>query len=521
MFKKLHPVAIFYFCTVSVAFSYTYEHQELRSLPGLIATSLESQRQPQHDLKIDPILKLYQHFDRSQLSAQDFIELKFQLSHWKKMTKEYLLKKISEITEDDKELFVYLSALQKLKVKLSPYEIRAIGQHPFLKSITLRPLFSDLLSQQGSLKEWKEEFDPAFLKSLLPQAGPQEDIAIFPIHASKWSFKKWGALAEFSHYAFKGDELHYRGLTLRAGDFLVANLTHKGDGVYTMLFDPRCSFSHFAYVAFLEQDGKKYPAAIEIYEFGVRAVPLSTFLSPYFSPYLEVYRLKSVPKNWAAAINQKAKEMIQEVHAYNFYFEEDNEKYLSCTTVGTCALRRTGVLPLKANGILQGNIGENVKKLGVQNLKALSPMDYVISDRVQFIGTIDNNQFSSEVHKELVLRRIRHLFEIKTLAFEKFPFRYRINRWGIEKINNRSIIGSLFMWAEGFRAETFPRGPIDGMAMVEILEAETAKAVEHARSIINPLIDPDFPFSIHTLEENKDLQSEIDQTLPTIAQWFY
>ncbi len=475
------------------AFGYVYEHHELQQLSSWIEQSLKAKNIS--DLKIERILGAYQSFKRYEATAEDVLELKFQMAHWRKYTAEALIADASKRAlrrKPGEKHPLILSYLQKLNIKLTPIQLKTL---------------EDL---------WGKEL----LSSL--SFEPQKQIKIVPIKPSAWPFERWGKVTEFSRYEFKEGGVFYRGLTLYPGDIFLANLNHGGDGVYTAMSDPRSSFSHFAFLAFLQKDGRLYPAAIEIYELGVRAVPLSVFLSPQFTPYLEVYRFKKIPSGWRETINVKAAEMLHEIHAYNFYFDVNDDTYLSCTNVGSCIFKKTGVVPILWKSEFKGAIGENVKKLGLEDLRLLTPIDYMLSNRLDFIGVVDNNDFLGEVQKELVLRRIRNLFQMRVIDPERFPLEFKLNRWGIQKIRSGSKLGNLFMWVEGFRRETFPKGPTDGMALVEIFEAQTKKSVDQSKEIIEKEINRDLfsLFSMHDLEDRVEIQAALDQKISNIADWF-
>ncbi len=501
MIKKILSQFIFLFIGLAIcgsSFAYEYTHGKLRDLAQLMDTSLKAQRTEKNlkDLNIERILEIYNRFGRDEASADDLIELKFQVSHWKKYTTEVLIQQ-ALLNQEEPMLFEILSYLKNINPKLSKDDLKALSLHPLIHRESLKDVYYSLVNQQSD---------------------PQKQIKIVPIKPSKWPYEKWVQYKEFSQYEFVGDGVRYRGITFQPGDIFLANLSHPGDGVYTVMCSPRSSFSHFAFFAILEENGLKFPAAIEIYELGVRAIPLSIFLSPQFTPYLEIYRFKSIPENWHALVNVKAKSMVREVHAYNFYYEKDNERELSCTTVGTCLYRRTGIRPIEDKSDFRGKIAENVLKLGAGGVKLLAPTDYMMSDRLQFIGVIDNDDFESEVTKELVLGRLRKLFETKTLDQTSFPLEYKINKWGVNQIRAGSFLGNLFMWIEGFSRETFPKGPTEGMAIVEIFESATHKGVVKSKDLIRNEIHSTL-FSIHDLEERPELQSNIDQNIQHISRW--
>ena len=375
------------------------------------------------------------------------------------------------------------------------------------------PALEDLIELKYQLQQWRKGL------GLIKLQEPMRKLKMIPIKPSKWPFKKWAQISEFSEYDFKDEGVMFRGVFLKPGDMLLANLHTPGDSVYTVASDPRGYYSHYALFAILEENGKRFPSAIEIHEHGVRAVPLSIFLSRQFTTYTEVFRFHSVPKGWEPKINEESYKLIHETNAYDFYNLEESDRYLSCAGVGSCVYKRIGVEPISTKSGYSQHVFLNLNVLGLSMKSLLTPTDYMVDSRVKYVGVFDNDYFLENVTSEIITRKVRRLFYTMVIEPNQFPWLFKFNRWGITQIKNGTWLGSLFLWVEGFSRGNFPHGPTDAMALVEIVESETQKAVDKSKPEI-ALEIPKGLFSIHDLEENPKVQAIADKNITPIQAWF-
>ena len=143
----------------------------------------------------------------------------------------------------------------------------------------------------------------------------------------------------------------------------------------------------------------------------------------------------------------------------------------------------------------------------------------MVDSRVKYVGVFDNDYFLENVTSEIITRKVRRLFYTMVIEPNQFPWLFKFNRWGITQIKNGTWLGSLFLWFEGFSRGNFPHGPTDAMALVEIVESETQKAVDKSKPEI-ALEIPKGLFSIHDLEENPKVQAIADKNITPIQAWF-
>ncbi len=351
------------------------------------------------------------------------------------------------------------------------------------------------------------------------KSGPQLDIDIRPIEPSSWSFAAWSQRKDFSNYYFEGEELKYRGLTLRSGDFILVNENSSADGLYTSINTPQSYFSHFGMLVFIKQDGNIFPAVFENHKKGVRAVPLSIFISEKFTSYAEIYRLPNQSADWADRLSDVALQVLQEVHAYDFTSQEKDRKYLNCANVGSLFLEKLSVKPIESKSTYLPKAFANMEILGMQpNIRMLSPTDYMKDPRVQFVGVVDNNLLPKLLADRLVENRFVELVSSKRLNPANFPFMYHLNMWGLQHIEDKDALGSLFLSYSGLTAETFPKGPNSLMAIIEVLEDEVNTASLQTLKDLGSLDTNDF--SLKALESDEKSRAKIEAQLKDLESWF-
>lgn len=420
--------------------------------------------------------------------------------------------------------------------------------HAFWRSRLIRPLVEaiarssasrqdDLLHALGALRtqiprdlldRLEDRVDPAAYRALLatqgiraesageggPAAGPQLDIKISANRSSAWSFEKWSRLEEFSRYDFEEEGVRYRGVLLRPGDVLLSNCNLDGNGVYTTLVDPKAYTSHSALLAILDAGGRRFPAAIETFEKGVRPVPLSVFLSPRFAAYTEVYRHSGLTAEHIPRVNQAALDLIREVKGYNFDTRDSARDYVSCTGVPRFGLQDAGVDPGTTKSYIKDQgIQRNLLQLGYDFFDFSAPVDFVLSDEYRCVGWIDNNQVDRLVARELVEGQFRQLFSQREINPKRFPVAYRINRWGIEHMRKRSTVGRLISAVEGFDHVSLPKGPDDLMALIKPAEQQIGRAIKKLHPTVRTHLDGLTRMDFEEVRANDRIQGQVDTHL--------
>ena len=366
--------------------------------------------------------------------------------------------------------------------------------------------FAGILANQG--------ITPAGYPQLEQLSGPGVNLNIVANRSSSWSFQRWRKDHRFSRYEASAEGVRYRGVDFRPGDVLLANVNLDGNGVYTALSDPRGFSSHSAFFAILEYAGRQFPVVIETYEKGVRPVPLNVFLGPRYCSYVEVYRHRDYSRNHAAAIARIAAEFIECVQGYNFDSEDPDPDYMSCTAVGRFLHQRAGLTPARTLSKLQHpNIQSNLSRLGYEYFDFFAPVDFLLNDSFRFVGRVDNNQIDRLLARELVDREFRRQFMERELVLRGFPFRYRLNRWGIDQIRRSTLIGKTIGRIEGFDARSLPKGPDDLLAVITIAEQQIGAVIKKTTHTIAKILSEPGDPTLDDLMTHPVIQTQIENSL--------
>jgi hypothetical protein len=332
--------------------------------------------------------------------------------------------------------------------------------------------------------------------------------------SSRWSFNRWKRLREFSEYQFEGDGVRYRGNWFRPGDVLLANVNLDGNGVYTSLSDPKNFSSHSAFVAILQDAGRSFPAVIETYEKGVRAVPLSVFLGPRFSAYVEVYRSRRMSSDHAKLVNASALAFTENVKGYNFDSEDSDRQYMSCTSVGRFLLQDAGLPPVPTKSSIGApGIVRNLTKVGYTFFSFFAPVDYLLDEAMYCVGWIDNNQFSRLLTRELVDRKFREQFASRDLDPRKFPRMWRLNLWGIRHIRRQTLFGRLLAVATGFNHISLPKGPDELISVITLVESQLGKVIDRVHSPVEQRLTNEIFFDVERFADDPGVQAMLSENM--------
>jgi Permuted papain-like amidase enzyme, YaeF/YiiX, C92 family len=286
------------------------------------------------------------------------------------------------------------------------------------------------------------------------------------------SFFEWQKRPEFALEAYRQDSgaVSYRGLHLEPGDILLTNLASDSDGIYTTLAEGRRSFSHVAAYVLLENEGRKFPAVVEIHDEGVRAVPLRFFLSDKFVSYVEVYRQLGLTERTRNTLGAVALAMMRESHGFDFYMNESQSVYLTCALTVSHLFRRAGIEPAKEESRYDPLKQANIRFLGFESelgRKLLLPDDFAASPKLKLVGVVDNAQFMQKMARDLVRDHIQEIFVTEQLDATRFPWDFYVYRFAVNSIQHRSWIAPLLLKVLGFRRDNFPSGPAMFLALAK------------------------------------------------------
>lgn len=128
-------------------------------------------------------------------------------------------------------------------------------------------------------------------------------------------------------------------------------------------------------VTILEKDGIRFPAAVEIHTDGLRAMPLSRFLSQKVVAYIEFYRLRGMDEAWRQKISKVAQEKLKKPHGYDFHAQDLDRRYVHCATTLSILLEGSGVKPIEGANVVRNEIRDDFAVLGLNYTQLLTPTD--------------------------------------------------------------------------------------------------------------------------------------------------
>jgi hypothetical protein len=347
-------------------------------------------------------------------------------------------------------------------------------------------------------------------------AGPDLDLKIEVNRDSPWPFERWRQERAFAEYAFEDGGVRYRGLLLRPGDLILPNVNLDGNFVYSALSDPKGFCPHSAVFVLLEAEGALWPAVIETYEKGLRAVPLCVFLNARYVSYAEIWRHPDMTDDLGRRIPAEAAEQMALARGYNFDTTDDDERYVCCTNVALQLYRRLGLRVLEDVGaIVDPGIRETMTRLDYVHLdRFFTPVDFLTSGLFEYVGCVDNGQPARLLARELVEARFRHGFSAGDLDWRRVPIAARINHFGIRQMRRRTLLGRLVSAVMGFDHVTLPKGPDRILAIVEPLEAQLGRAVQGVLPEVERRLADTETVDLDAWLADPDLRTRVEALLP-------
>ncbi len=342
---------------------------------------------------------------------------------------------------------------------------------------------SELAELKFGMQHWRKCLKP--LRSVPAREVPDQIILdIQPQKASPWSWERWSQIPELSEYRFSNLDssgrpggLTYRGIRYRAGDLLLVDQNTHYSGIFAGLMDQPNLASHIGIVVILEKAGRYFPAVIESFELGVRAIPLSVFLSADFTSYAEVFRLREAPEDWGADLEKVAIEILSEPHGYDFYAQDKAQdgvrRYLTCTTLISCFFEKTGVKSVSPASRFHSRVQPALQKLGLGVSLILTPTDILQDPRFSCVGVVDHATVALNLARALVAREIRDTLGSGVLDFSALPWSVHFRRWGIGQVQRNTRLGRFLRDRAGFSEGSFPRGPVLLLSIVAIVDVWT------------------------------------------------
>ena len=440
----------------------------------------------------------YLNLPRHEMPHDDLVEIKFAFQKWRFDVAKYIIDQLKN--DGFKKVELQLEILMALHLKLSVEDIETI------KSVVKNDENLDQLFISQNCSSLSES------KPVQDMVGPTEVLPIKPIKPSKWNFERWSKLDAFSKYRFTDDGgIIFRGVTLYSGDVFVTSINMKSAGIYTSIPRPASYSSHFAYFAILDRGGKKFPSIMEVYEHGVRAIPLNMFLDKSFTSYTEVYRLNEM-ESFRSDVSDISKFLMKTIYGYNFNTVDNDPNYIGCTEIYNVLLSKLKIDKISMKSYYRNEtIVENYGFLDFHHGEVLNPMDFAVDDRTDLIGIFDNGEFKSEIARFSVVLNFVQLISSRKFTKETMPLRYKINYWGIDQVKKDNLLGGIIRKVEGFGKLHFPKGPIGIMALIEPAQKLVAQVVESIKDSVSEMLEEEnyVVFSIDNFLKREDLEREI------------
>jgi len=347
-------------------------------------------------------------------------------------------------------------------------------------------------------------------------AGPDLDLKIEVNRDSRWTFARWSEQQAFADYLFEADGVRYRGLLLRPGDLILPNVNLDGNFVYSALSDPKGFCPHSAVFVILQARGRRWPAVIETYEKGLRAVPLCVFLNARYSSYAEIYRHRDLDGASVAHVSDVAHAALDVARGYNFNTLDDDRAYVCCTQVARQLYQDLGLpVPEAFGAIVDAGVRDTMTRLDYPHLDVFfTPVDFVRSELFSLVGWVDNGQPAKLVARELVEQRFRDRFSRGSLDPARLPLMVRLTHFAIRQVRARTLLAPLISAVTGFDHITLPKGPDRILAIVEPLQVELARAVRGILPDVERHLAQIDDLNLSAVLAHPGLRTRVDALLP-------
>jgi Permuted papain-like amidase enzyme, YaeF/YiiX, C92 family len=346
-------------------------------------------------------------------------------------------------------------------------------------------------------------------------AGPDVDLDIRVNRDSPWPFERWREIAELSEYETSGDGVFFRGVHLRPGDLIFPNVNLAGNIVYSALTDPAALYSHSAIVAVLEHGGRRFPAVIETYEKGVRAIPLNVFFHTNYTSYAEIYRHRGMDQERRRHVTPRALEAIEEVRGYNFDTCDTDREYVCCTMFASWIYEAAGLPPVPPRSkVGDPTILANLARLEYTDLDLFfTPVDFVRNPDFDLVGVVDNNQFDRILTRELLQVRFREIYSSKVMDLRRLPFMYYPNLWAVRQIRARTALGWVLSKIFGFDPANLPKGPERLLALIQPTEAQLTRMSNKLVPVVRARIEELDDFNFRGVIADTGLEAEFRRVM--------
>ncbi len=318
-------------------------------------------------------------------------------------------------------------------------------------------------------------------------AGPETQLDIKVNRASPWPFERWREIEDLGEYEYVDDGVLYRGIHFLPGDAIFPNVNLDGNIVFSALSDPHALYSHSAVFTVLDHAGRRFPAVVETFEKGLRAVPLCVFFNDRYSSYAEVYRHRRLTAEHRKGVSDFVLEAMGRVRGYNFQSAEADElEYVACTMFVRWVYEDAGLGPVPAeSGVGHPRILSNLEMVDYVGLDPFfTPVDFIRNPDFEYVGIVDNNKFDRLLTRELIQARFRDMYSSMVMNPRHFPRMYKPNLWGVRQIRKGRAVGKLISKFLGWPAENIPKGPDKLIAAIGLAEHQLTKITQKMVPIV-------------------------------------
>ncbi len=309
----------------------------------------------------------------------------------------------------------------------------------------------------------------------------------FSLYSKDFDLKKWSKRKEFSFSAYEqvDGKVSYRGNLFKSGDVLLTNQNSDADGLFSTLLDRVINFAHAAVFINLEINSQKFPAVIEINEYGTRAVPLKVFLSKEFNSYVEIFRMnKVISREQEVSLSREAMRFLDEVHAFDIYQDREQNHYLNCARTVELLFKRSNIELKIGDSKYHRATYENLHTLGIQGSigkKLLMPDDYALCDEFTLVGAMANSNLEDMLARNLTRAYFQKIWRTRILLREEFPLPEKMKFHMIELIQKNNFLSQVILSLMGLTFEEFPSGPATFMSLVTFGDNTMISAVKSIR----------------------------------------
>jgi hypothetical protein len=335
----------------------------------------------------------------------------------------------------------------------------------------------------------------------------------------------------------------YRDVEFRVGDLVLLSHELPEDGFITSVMAPRQYATHMGvYTEFevvTKADTFQIPVVLEIFERGMRIVPLHQYVGENFARVAEVWRLKPehTPPNYQKKIKKAAVDLLNTPMGYDFLSVDFTDAEVAMDTLpierrfGTCAttadylLRKVGVdLSDMPRDKVSDGWQTNLTLWNNPMTELLTPQSFIESGKFDLVGTVDNDALDTLILSELIFGSpsvpgtLPHLIATQDFNMNALDYPFVLGLASLLPVSWDEFLG-------GLPFGTFPRASMEVLRLLWMANAVNTDSFNSMQG------DPDFMiavgklagedrFSILEFERSKLAQTLRERHMVLQRSWF-